>query len=175
MSGTVFIEEKESQLTFGPFEKADLFWMEKSSVYKKSLAPHGTSTVEFVLRRKNNKIYFVEAKLSSPNPKKEDDFNRFRDKIYHKFAHSIDLFFALVLKRLDAPHNEMPNYFKLADYSVPKINLILVINHCDKEWTRGILDALYEHKKLKRLRKTWRLEITVINREGAKEYGLLKQ
>jgi len=162
---------QESGLDFGEYEKSDVFLMEESLVYKS--LPDNISTVEFVLRRKADEILFVEAKRSSPNQEKLVDFELFIDKICNKFAHSIDLFFSLVLKRLGDTHNDMPNYFKTVDYSVPEMKLLLVLNDHPLESLSPISSAL--HKKLKRQIKTWRFGLTVMNHELAKEYGLLKQ
>ena len=161
----------ESGMLFGEYEEADLFCAEESSVYKSM--PNGVCTVEFILRGKNDEILMIEAKSSSPKPGNQDDFDGFIDTIYHKFSHSIDLFFALVLKRLVDRYNEMPAYFKSADYSTAKIKLLLVINGHNIEWLPPVSHALCE--KLKRQIKTWRLEFAVINHEQAKDYGLLKR
>ena len=159
----------ESGMLFGEYVKADLFHVEKSSVYKSM--PSGVRTVEFILRRKNDEILMIEARSSSPKPGNKADFDGFIDTIYYKFTHSIDLFFALVLKRLVDNYEEMPDYFKSADYFIAKIKLLLVINGHNIEWLPPVSNAL--HIKLKRHIKTWRLELAVINHEQAKDYGLL--
>lgn len=54
----------ESKMVFGPFEEANVFEIEKSNV-NQMIGEH-IRTVEFVLRRKENQILFIEAKSSSP-------------------------------------------------------------------------------------------------------------
>ena len=126
-----------------------------------------------VIRHKDDEILLLEAKSSSPKPGNAEKFDDFIDEIYQKFCHSMDLYFSLVLKRLDDPNNDMPEYFKTADYSSAKIKLLLVINGHSIEWLPPISDALRE--KLKRQIKTWKLGLVVINHEQANEYGLLRR
>ena len=89
----------DKYLFFGEYEEANLFHIEESSVYMSM--GNNVCTVEFVLHHKDNEILLLEAKSSSPKPGNREDFDSFIDEIYHKFAHSMDLFFSLVLKRLD--------------------------------------------------------------------------
>ena len=161
----------ESGLLFGEYDESSVFHIEESSVYKSM----GTNfcTIEFILRHKDNKILLLEAKSSSPKPGNTEDFDGFIDEIYRKFSHSMDLYFSLVLKRLDDPYSDMPEYFKTADYSAAKIKLLFVINGHNIEWLPPISDALRE--KLKRQIKIWKLGVIVINHEQADEYGLLKR
>lgn len=160
----------ESGLYFGEYGESRLFYAEQSSVYK-SLGD-SICTIEFALYNENDEILMVEAKSSSPKPSNQIDFDGFINEIYDKFAHSIDLYFSLVLKRLDDSKNDMPDCFRTANYSIAKIKLILVINGHKIDWLAPISDAL--RKKLKMQIKTWRLELAVINHEVAAEYGLLK-
>ena len=166
----------ESGLTFGEFEEADLFHIEKSSVYKSLKGKNEkVSTIEFIWYRKKDEceeILLVEAKSSSPKPGNQMDFEGFIDEIYLKFTHSIDLFFAIILKRLKDDCNEVPDIFKIADYSVAKIKMILVISGHKIEWLLPLSEAL--RKKFKRIRETWGIEIIPINHEQAQQYGLVK-
>ena len=167
----------ESGLCFGEFEETDLFHIEKSSLYKSlEKKVQGVKTVEFILYRKKDRyeeILLVEAKSSSPHPSNNEvDFDVFIDEIYLTFTHSIDLFFAIILKRLKDGCNEVPNIFKIADYSVAKIKMILVISGHKIEWLPPLSEAL--RKKFKRIRETWGIEIIPINHEQAQQYGLVK-
>ena len=161
----------DKYLYFGKYEESHLFHIEESSVYK-SMGDN-VCTIEFVLRHKDSEILLLEAKSSSPKPGNQEKFDDFIDEIYRKFSHSMDLYFSLVLKRLEDRDNEMPEYFKSADYSTARIKLILVINGHEIEWLAPICDALRD--KLRRQIKTWRLGFTVLNHEQAGEYGLLKE
>jgi len=157
----------ESGLTFGGYCKDALFRIEKSEV-RKNL---GFRTVEFILRHKDNEILMVEAKSSSPKPGNQADFDEFIGEIYEKFVHSIDLYFSLIVKRLDGKTEEIPDFFRTADYSALEIKLLLVINGHAISWLPPIKDAL--KSQLKRHIKTWRLDVAVINHQQAASYGLL--
>jgi len=163
------VDGAERYLLFGEYAAENLFHIEKSSVYKSV----GTnfSTIEFILHHRND-ILMVEAKSSSPKPGNKENFDNFIDEVYKKFTHSMELFFSLVLKRSNDPNDDMPKYFKSADYSTIIINMVLVINGHKMEWLAPIADALRE--KLKRHIKVWKLGMIVINHEQAKDYGLLK-
>lgn len=160
----------ESGLFFGEYEETDVFHCEQSAIYK-SLGEN-IKSVEFVLWRKNDSIYFIEAKSSSPRPNSHVDFDGFIDEIYSKFSHSIDLFFSIVINRLHDNTAEMPVRFKMMEYDAVKIKLVLVINGHKTEWLPPISDEL--KRRLRRQIRTWRLELAVLNHEQAEEYGLLK-
>jgi len=159
----------ESGLIFGEYEESDVFLIEDSLIYE-SLGS-GIRTVEFILRNKIDEILLVEARSSSPMPGNENDFDTFVDLIYDKFAHSVDLYFSLILKRIDDRNGDMPDSFRSVDYFAAKVKLLLVINGHKIEWLPPISDALF--RKLKRHLRTWRLELAVINHEQAKGLGLL--
>ena len=159
----------ESGLRFGLYEEGCLFHAEKTQIYK-SLGP-GVSVVDFILRNKEHEILLIEAKSSSPKPGNQEDFDEYTKEIYNKFAHTIDFYFSLILKRLDDVEGEMPDSFKKVDHSEVKIKLLLVINGHKIEWLSPIAEAL--RNRLIRQIKTWRLDIAVLNEFQAKEYGLL--
>ena len=166
MSSSIY----ESGLCFGVFEEECLFHVEKSQIYK-SLGS-GVSIVDFILCGKKQEILLIEAKSSSPKPGNQEDFDEFTNGIYNKFAHTIDLYFSLILKRLDDVRGEMPDSFRTVDYSEVKIKLLLVINGHKDEWLPPITNAL--RSMLKRQIKIWKLNITVMNDLQAYEYDLLK-
>ena len=55
----------ESEMQFGEYKEEQVFQLEKSDQYTKKLRPNGIKSCEFILRR-NNKLYFIEAKKSCP-------------------------------------------------------------------------------------------------------------
>ena len=160
----------ESGLKFGEYANDSVFHAECSSVYQ-SLGEN-VCTVEFILKKQADEFLLVEAKSGSPQPSNQEDFDKFIQRVYVKFAHAIDLFFSLVTKRLQDESNEMPVCFKEADFSVAKVKLVLVINGHKIGWLSPINEAL--KRKMKRQIKTWNLEVVVMNHELADEYNLLK-
>ena len=160
---------EESGMYFGTYAEENLFHMEKSTIYK-SLGK-GVSTIEFILSRRQKDILFIEAKSSSPKPNVQIDFDVFIDEIHDKFAHSIEVFFSLILGRKKDVEKELSETFRLINQAKADIKLILVINGHKVEWLPPIEKAL--HIRLKRQIRTWRLKLTVLNNEMACEYGLL--
>ena len=160
---------EEAGLRFGSYNAERLFHAERSGIYK-SLGG-GIRSVEFVLLSDSAEILLVEAKSSSPKPGNQEDFDAFILNIYEKFTHSIDMFFSVILKRLEDRENEVPECFKSTDYSEAKIKLILVIDGHEEPWLHPIRDALI--RELSRQIKTWRLQVAVLNHAMAGKYGLL--
>lgn len=160
---------KESGLSFGEYNATDLFKIEKSKIYK-SIGDY-ICTVDFILYKPKCDILMIEAKSSSPRPDNKGDFDTFVDEIYKKFTHSIDLYFAVLIGRLNDNNKEIPDNFRNADYAAANIKLLLVINGHKKEWLPPINEAL--KRKLNAQIKIWRLKVITINHEIAKEYGLL--
>ena len=56
---------RESGMEFGEYDENQVFWIEASEQYTKSLRQNGIKSCEFILRRGNN-LYFIEAKSSCP-------------------------------------------------------------------------------------------------------------
>ena len=159
----------ESGMQFGPFDERYIFQIEKSQLYK-SLGEN-IKAVEFVLCQQMNKICFIEAKSSAPQPHNNKDFDKFILELYDKFVHSIELFFSTILKRKKDIYGEMPSCFHEAEYARIAIKLILVINGHEIGWLSPISDAL--KRKLKRQIKTWDLTVTVLNHDLAYENQLI--
>lgn len=97
---------KESGMEFNAAHD-DSFYIEKSDLYN-SFIPLGVKTVEFLWLKNSEILLFIEAKSSFSNPNKVNDFNKNIEDICEKFTHSIDLFFAVLLKRLEDKVNEIP-------------------------------------------------------------------
>jgi hypothetical protein len=165
---------KESGLLFGDYNDGDVFHIEKSQIY--GALGSGIKTVEFVLRFNTEKIYFIEAKSSAPKPNKEDikkdNFDTFINEIAEKIEHSLDIFFAVLVKRIEDTGKEFPSSFQKIDYSSIEVAALLVINNHKKEWLSPIKDALT--RKLKRIMKTWKIQVAVLNQEMATKYHLIK-
>jgi hypothetical protein len=162
---------EESGLYLGDYAKNDFFNIEKSQLYR-SLGK-GIKTVEFILRKNDNTVFFVEAKSSGPQPEKNEDFNTYIQEISDKIIHSNDLFFSVLLKRKQDEHSEFPSSFRKINYETAKITAILIINNFNSQWLSPIREAL--ERNLKHLIKTWRFEIIVLNHEKAIANKLVKR
>jgi hypothetical protein len=84
----------------------------------------------------------------------------------------MDIFFALIVKRLEDIKGELSCSFQQIDYSRINITALLIINGHEIGWLQPVKDALT--KKLKRIIKTWDVRIAVLNHDLAAEYGLIK-
>lgn len=98
------ISMEESEMVFGGFEEKNLFKMEASGLHKSFGS--GIRTVEFVLLRQKDQIWFVEAKKSCPNrenrfetEEKTKKFEEFYTEVPEKFSDSLQMFLNIVLKR----------------------------------------------------------------------------
>jgi len=58
---------EESGMKFGPFEEENIFYIERSNIYKQ--LQHGVQMAEFLLFRPEKKdLIILEAKTTAPNP-----------------------------------------------------------------------------------------------------------
>jgi hypothetical protein len=166
---------KESGLLFGEYPDADVFQIEKSAIYQK--LSDNVKAVEFILKRDEKTILWVEAKSSSPNPKNTENaakFDLFLSEVCKKFEHSLSLFVSAILKRIPDTHNEISRQLREMDYEKVSFKLILVIKGHNEIWLQPIADGL--KRKLITCMKIWHVDpikdIVVINDEGAKHYNL---
>ncbi len=101
--GKITIEE--SGAIFGPFNEADLFYIEKSEILRK--LGDKIKTVEFlVVRNDNQALVFVGANSKCPNvanrnenEKKEKKYEEFFHDVAHKIEDSIRVTLAAILGR----------------------------------------------------------------------------
>lgn len=163
------IEIQESKMLFGPYEEADIFKIETSSINQK--AGEKIGIVEFVLRRNENKILFIEAKSSSPreNTSKER-YNEFISEITNKFLNSFELYQALLYGRYETDEQIGKNLKEL-NWKVSEIKFVLIINGHAKEWLVPIREALI--KNMRNFLSIWKGAIIVLNEEMAKQKHLI--
>ena len=157
---------KESGMTFGPFSEDKVYRIEQSDAYTE--LGYGVKVVEFIYRKNEDKLFFIEAKKSSPMPE-GDNFRKYIDDISEKFVHSFNLWLTLNLKRRK---DDIPSEIRDVTMAKQIFRFILVINGHEKEWLPPIKAAL-ERKMLAEI-KIWEHEIIVINDKQAKERGLIK-
>jgi hypothetical protein len=154
-----------------------VFHLDKSLIYAR--LGEKIKSVEFV-RVKDNKLLFVEAKSSFPNPSNpisnpdkgnktgEDLFHKEISDICDKFTHSLNLYSAIDVGITD---DGFPPDYKPSD----KVSLmfILVINGFDKSWCDEIEKALTNRiRESVCMSKIWQPEIFVINDKTAAKRNL---
>lgn len=174
------ISFEESGVTFGYFNRNYCFRIEKSDFYKNTLQQHGIKTTEFLLLR-DNKLFVVEAKTSTPNPSSKDlhktcsicdnkttGWNIYLDALLKKYNDTLSMQVLLNLNRLDNT-NVLPSNFIFNWQDIP-IYLVLVItseeeHYRNKDFINHIQILL--RQKMKSLLKLWNVELLVLNKEMA--------
>ena len=144
------------------------FYIEKSELYKN--IGNDVRTVEFI-RIKDNKLMFVEAKTTFPNPNnpENDNPNIYRAEICaitDKFIHSLHLLSSLcvgVTKDTLFEKNIFPDNVSLV--------FILVIKNHMLDWCKPIEYLLKASLPLY-LTNIWKPNVIVINHDAAIKYGL---
>lgn len=145
----------------------NIFHIEKSDVYKKTLMPGGIKTVEFI-RVKSDKLLFIEAKSSFPKPDLPYFQNHIHD-ICEKFIHSLNLYMSIVI---GVNEQLIPNDFKPP--TKLSLNFVLVFNNFEQKWCSPIEMALTNKlSQLKIMTKIWKPEVSVINSEMAAKLNLI--
>ena len=144
------------------------FYIEASKVYAN--VGGGIKSVEFI-RAKENKLLFVEAKTSFPNPDNPSlgNYTKFQEEINDicdKFIHSLNLYSSLKI----GVNKEVFAY----DFAPPEaisLVFILVIKNHEPSWCRKIkpkfISALPSYFK-----QIWKPEVYVINHKSAIQQNL---
>lgn len=167
----------ESEMDFGPYEEQDLFHIEKASLY--SNLGEGIKTVEFVLRRNENSICFVEAKKSMPNAEnrqeskeKLEKFEAFYGAITEKFLNSLQIYLAAVLGRYGSTE-ELGQKLRNAEF-LKNIcfRFVLVVKTADEKWLPGACAEL--NARILATRKIWDARVVVLNEAMAQKQGLAR-
>ena len=145
------------------------FHIEKSAVYLN--IGEGIKSVEFI-RVINEKLVFVEAETTFPNPdnpslENNEKFQNEIDDICDKFIHSLNLFSAIEIGIKEEIFAE--------DFILQKkitIVLILVLRNHKLKWCKKIKPKLISSLP-SYLKKIWAPEVYVINHETAKKRNLV--
>lgn len=127
----------ESGMQFGPYEKSEVFQIEKSHQYCDYLLSRGIKSCEFILRR-GNKLYFVEAKTSCPRQitaetteEKRQKYEMYVRDIAAKMKHSLALYANILLERYT--NEGLPEKILEAHMADIEIRLVLVVKNAEKE------------------------------------------
>ena len=169
---------EESGMRFGEYDENQVFRIETSEPYTKSLRPKGIKSCEFILRRRN-KLYFFEAKSSCPRQimenippdereAKEKAYDKFIEEIVLKMRHSLSLYGNILLKRYS--QEGVPDAMSNPNLADNRIYLILVINPKSGTWEPEpeLRDDLQRH--LSDEMKIWKIQsLLVISAQTARE------
>lgn len=160
--------------------KEFLFRIERSNTL---LSLQGIKTAEFLFLDDKNgsiKIWIIEAKLGSPQPAKEEDFNKFINEVKDKLHDSLSLFLAIYLER----HlKELPTNFQQVDLENVNFNLVLLMTspkfNENEDWLTSLQNSLQEvlNPLIKKMPKIWKFysnKVIVMNTEIAQQYKLIK-
>ncbi len=161
----------ESDMQFGEYEQEQIFQLEKSSQYTKKLRPNGIKSCEFILRR-DNKLYFVEAKKSCPrqieadtSEEKRIKYREYIQDIALKMRHSLALYSNILLERYDT--EGVPELLKERNLSGLEIRLVLVVKNAEKGWLAPFQDVF--RKELQDELRIWKIpDFSIINEETAR-------
>lgn len=169
---------EEPGIVFGPFEEKRLFVIEHSDAHKK--AGTGIKTVEFVYLTDNDNLWFVEAKKTCPNVKNKDEtaekqrkYEEFFSDVTDKFIDSIEMYAAMALGRGGDYEDIGKEIRDKRTYVNTGFKLILVVAEAEESWLMGPKIEL--ETRLMRWRKIWKADVIVLNKQLAKEYGLIKE
>ena len=161
---------RESGMIFGPYDKRDVFEVEKSGLVR--MVQPKIKIAEFVLN-KNGYLWIVEAKSSSPRPDNPMNFESFIEEIHEKFANTFLLVNAAKIGRHDA--SEFPSSFVSVDIKDVQYKFFLVIRGHREEWLQPLQDAV--RNVMSRLVKTCNIAmpaVFVMNDTLAQENGLIR-
>ena len=169
---------EESKMVFGPYPEENVFRIEDSGLH--ASFGEGIKTVEFILLQGREKLLFVEAKTSCPNPfnkeeskEKAEKFEAYFAEIADKFIDSLQMLLNVALKRKENIE-EIGKYIKELNYAGVKIRFILVIQNAEnEEWLAGPKEEL--NARLQRWRQLWKAEIVVLNEKLAEKYKLIQK
>lgn len=172
---------EESGMQFGEYDENQIFRIETSPQYTKSLRQNRIKSCEFILQREN-RLYFFEAKSSCPRQIVEDipptereekkkAYDKFVEEIVLKMRHSLSLYGNILLKRF--PQDDVPNAMINPNLKDKSIYLILVINtHGAWEPEPELEDDLNLH--LNDVLKIWKIQrLLVINDQIAREKNFI--
>lgn len=157
-----------------------LFRIEKC---KTLLNLEGIKTAEFLFlddKKGSVKIWIIEAKLGSPQPAKEEDFNKFINEVKDKLHDSLSLFIAIYLER----HlKELPMSFQKIDLKGVNFNLVLLMTsqkfNENEDWVSNLQASLQDvlNPLIRKMPKIWKFhsnKVIVMNTETAQLHGLIK-
>ena len=138
--------------------------------------PQGIKSCEFILRREN-KLYFVEAKSTCPKQitaetteEKKEKYQTYIQDIVLKMRHSLTLYSTILLRRYS--EDGLSELLRQTDMSNLQIVLVLVVKNAEKERLIPFQDVF--RRELKDEMKIWKISgFIVINDAKARDKQLV--
>lgn len=159
----------ESDMLFGNFRPEQVFLIENSKIH--TYVGEGIKSVEFVLLNAQDRIFFVEAKSSSPKSETSiERYEEFLTEITEKFIHSFHMFVAWHLGRIE-DEGEVGSDFSKIPYAHASFVFVLVIRGHKASWLYPLQEEL--NRKLRYHRSIWKSRVIVMNEVIAKQYQLI--
>ncbi len=163
----------ESEMQFGIYPEDAVFHLEQSDQYRKNMMPHGAKCCEFILLR-NKKLYFIEAKKTSPKEltsdsvaEKRQKYKEYIDNITTKMRHSLAAYSSILLKRYDSS-GISPNMQNPDLSNITLVFLLVIKNAGDKDQLNSLQEKL--NKELKTDSSIWNnIRLYAINEEMARK------
>lgn len=161
----------ESEMRFGPFDKDEVFYIEKNPEYIS--ISDGLKIAEYIsIDGDKNQIRVVEAKKSAPNPNSNERPDRFKEyigEIEQKLCNAFDLFLKLMSIK------SIPSGLSSIDYRKVRVVFVLVIKNHEDSWLAPVKDFLeYKIKSHLRYKKIWNCTVAVLNERIARAQGLIE-
>ncbi len=165
----------ESNMTFEPYKKENACYIEKSQIYK--ALGDGIQIAEFILLLEN-KLIFIEAKSSSPQPSSLDNdkkkrFEEFiKEEIATKLINTFNLFLSANLNVIESDTADNINLIQVENLKNYNLKFYLVIKGHKDEWLPPIKNAL--ERELLEYRKIWKIDVNVLNEKLAIRHKLIQ-
>lgn len=127
----------------------------------------GVMICDFVIKRGNRKLFFMEAKSSNP----KHNLQPYIDEIAEKLENSVGFFYSHAAGRLQGQQAPLPATMKEADLLRTGVHqLLLIIRNAKKEWLTGVQEALAQNARIYKLKQIKRIQSVIcLNEEMARE------
>lgn len=163
------LQISESGMVFGNYRPERVFKIENSQIHNRMGT--GIKSVEFILLKGEDKIFFVEAKSSSPKAETSwERYQEFLNDITEKFIHSFNMLCAWYLGRID-DGGQVGTELKMATYADAGFIFVLVIRGHRAEWLLPLQEEL--NQKMRSHNSIWKSRVIVMNDSIAREYYLI--
>lgn len=171
------MEIEESGMSFLT-DEGNSYYVETSEIFNKIKAK-GVKICEYV-ELKGNKIIFVEAKTSAPNPQSNaadgnEKFENYIQSICAKFVNAATILVAGVFKRRVDIRSDIPKTYTASKLQQWEYRCLLVIKGHRREWLPPVQDALNREFSRNPFWNIWsNFSVQVINEEIARNRGIIK-